>query len=360
MRILIVGLGTIGEPLAKLFLELRDELDIEEVIIHKNTPELKCRGMLERFHRCGASLATYAERHDDFRRLLEPFGFAPRYTIEEALERATIVVDCTKEGVGRALKERFYARAAKPLGFIAQGSEKGFGAPYAFRINDAALAYGRDRFIQVVSCNTHQILSVLRTLVLAHEGTENLVKARFSISRRASDISQTESTVGVEVGAASDSPYGSHQGEDAMRILRTIGVADLDLHAMAARLNNPFMHVMDFTLELRKPLTSEEIERRFRENPLSAVTYLLTNNEVFAAGRDWGHFGRILNQTVVCLPSLEVLSSGHEIRGRCFTPQDGNALLSSAAAALWFIDPERYDAQMREHFFRPPFLFKEV
>lgn len=232
--------------------------------------------------------------------------------------------------------------------------------PYAFRINDASLVAGHDRFVQVVSCNTHQILTLLQTLVFAYEGAENLVKARFYLGRRASDISQSESTIGVEVGAASGSPFGSHQGEDAMRVFQTMGIEHLDIHAVADKLNNPFMHVMDFILELRRPLAPEEIERRFRNNPLSAVTYWKTNNEVFAAGRDWGHFGRILNQTVVCLPSLEVLGSGREVRGRCFTPQDGNALLSSVAAALWFADPKTYDAQMREHFFRLPFLFNEV
>lgn len=360
MRIFIVGLGTIGEPLAKLFLELKSELGIEEVIVHKNTPELEYRGMLERFHRCGASLATYAERQEDFVKLLKPYDFAPKYTFEEALERATVVVDCTKEKIGRMLQEQYYLNAAEPLGFIAQGSEKGFGVPYAFRINDSSITPEINRFVQVVSCNTHQILSVLHTLVLAYEGPDNLVKARFYIARRASDISQSSSTVGVEVGEATESPYGSHQGEDAMRVLRTIGIENLDIHAAADKLNNPFMHVIDFTLELVEPLSLHEVEQRFRHNPLCAVTYWKSNNEVFAAGRDWGHFGRILNQTVVCIPSLEVLRHGHEVRGRCFTPQDGNALLSSAAATLRFADPVSYQDQMKRHFFRLPFLFDEV
>ena len=29
-----------------------------------------------------------------------------------------------------------------------------------------------------------------------------------------------------------------------------------------------------------------------------------------------------------------------EVYGFCFTPQDGNSLLSSIAAALWLIDPD--------------------
>ena len=40
------------------------------------------------------------------------------------------------------------------LGFIAQGSEFGFGKMYARGINDSALIPGEDKFLHVVSCNT--------------------------------------------------------------------------------------------------------------------------------------------------------------------------------------------------------------
>ena len=48
--------------------------------------------------------------------------------------------------------------------FIAQGSEKGFGLPYAFGINDSALMKNQDSYVQVVSCNTHNICSLVKTL----------------------------------------------------------------------------------------------------------------------------------------------------------------------------------------------------
>jgi len=361
MKLFIVGLGTIGEPLARLFLKVQERLGIEEIIIHKNTPELKYRGMLSRFNQFGAKLAVFANRKTEFETLLAGSGFGLFCTFEEALDRADIVVDCTKEKIGRMLKDKYYKNwADSKLGFIAQGSEKGFGKPYAFGINDGALISGADKFIQVVSCNTHQILCLLKTLVFDYGGAENLVKARFYLGRRASDISQIESTVGVEVGSPSHPIYGSHQGEDAARVFETVGFKDLDIHTAADKLNNPFMHVVHFDVTLRDKITLEEVEQRFRRNPLTAVTYWQTNNEVFAAGRDWGHFGRILNQTVVCLPSLQVIGNGHEVCGSLFTPQDGNALLSSVAAALWFIDPAGYKDKVKDNFFKLPFLFDEV
>lgn len=361
MKLFIVGLGTIGEPLARLFLKVQERLGIEEIIIHKNTPELRYRGMLQRFNQFGAKLAVFEDKKREFEKLLSPAGFGPSYTFEEALDRTDIVIDCTKDKIGRMLKDKYYKNwAISKLGFIAQGSEKGFGKPYAFCINDAALIPGMDKFVQVVSCNTHQILCLLKTLAFDYGGAGNLVKARFYLGRRASDISQTESTVGIEVGSPSHALYGSHQGEDAARVFETIGLIDLDIHTAADKLNNPFMHVVHFDVALRDKVTTEEVEQRFRRNPLTAVTYWQTNNEVFAEGRDWGHFGRILNQTVVCLPSLQVIGNGHEVCGSLFTPQDGNALLSSVAAALWLMDPASYKEKVKTHFYQLPFLFDEV
>jgi glyceraldehyde-3-phosphate dehydrogenase (NAD(P)) len=34
-----------------------------------------------------------------------------------------------------------------------------------------------------------------------------------------------------------------------------------------------------------------------------------------------------------------LVRGGREVTGFCFTPQDGNSLMSSIAAALWLIEP---------------------
>jgi glyceraldehyde-3-phosphate dehydrogenase (NAD(P)) len=38
-----------------------------------------------------------------------------------------------------------------------------------------------------------------------------------------------------------------------------------------------------------------------------------------------------------------VSEDGREITGFCFTPQDGNSLLSSVSAAIWALYPETYE-----------------
>ena len=71
--------------------------------------------------------------------------------------------------------------------------------------------------------------------------------------------------------------------------------------------------------------------------------YMMTQNcdanLIFSFGRDHGYYGRILSQTVVVDPTLAVRHK-REIYGFCFTPQDGNSLLSSVAATLWLIEPD--------------------
>ena len=77
-----------------------------------------------------------------------------------------------------------------------------------------------------------------------------------------------------------------------------------------------------------------------------ALTHKKSANAVFSFGRDHGHYGRILNVTVVSEPTLMV-RNGTEISGYCFTPQDGNSLLSSVAAASWFLNPDDYEDRIQ-------------
>ena len=61
-----------------------------------------------------------------------------------ALERATVVIDCTPAGNEN---KKVYEKISGPRGFLAQGSEFGFGKMYAMGINDEALVPGEDRFL---------------------------------------------------------------------------------------------------------------------------------------------------------------------------------------------------------------------
>ena len=111
-------------------------------------------------------LSVDEERFSSFQEL----GHAPKYEAREAIERATVVIDCTPVGTG--MKESS-TTTRKGQEARAQGSEFGFGKMYARGINDSALVAGDDRFLQIVSCNTHNIAALVRSLAIDADGTNH-------------------------------------------------------------------------------------------------------------------------------------------------------------------------------------------
>ncbi len=329
----VVGTGTIGEPLIGLFTDFKHYLDVDEVTFHKRTPLVSDRARINHLIGRGAKLSTDPDRRADF----EDLGHKVSYTAEQALERASVVIDCTP--VGNKMKDKYYSSLDGPKGFLAQGSEEGFGKPFARGVNDEALIPGVDRFVQIVSCNTHNITTLIKTLASEEDGSYSIERGNFVCMRRANDITQVASFIpSPSVGKHGSSEFGTHHAKDAHRVFETLD-RDLDLFSSTVKLNTQYMHSIWFNLVMSRDYTAEEVEERFKSNLLVATTQKLQSNLIFSFGRDHGYCGRILSQTVVSLPTLTV-RRGREIYGFCFTPQDGNSLLSSVAAALWMIDPD--------------------
>lgn len=348
----VVGTGTLGEPVISLLLNLQDNLEADEITFHKNRPLRHDSSKIKRLIQRGAKLVVEADRIADFEKL----GMQPTYTRQEALAQASVIIDCTSEGLGLKHKQEWYQHMPAAQGFIAQGSEFGFGKMYAHGINDEALVPGEDRFIQVVSCNTHNLAVLINTLALHQEPPDNLLEGRFLCLRRSSDISQEDSFIPApELGEHKDMQFGTHHAEDAWHLFRTIGL-DLNLFSSAIKLNTQYMHSIWFNLRVAQHTTRDEVLEKLQANPYVALTEKTMSNTIFSFGRDHGYFGRLLNQTVVSIPTLTV-RDGHEITGFCFTPQDGNSLLSSIAATAWLIDPSMYEKRIQ---FMTPYLFDEV
>ena len=289
----------------------------------------------------GGRLCVDANKVDDFKAL----DLDPDFETEEAIKRATVVIDCTPRGIGHKNKEKYYHKFMKGgKGFLAQGSESGFGKKYARRINDATLN-SDDQFIQIVSCNTHNLCCITHTLALDGDH-DNLEEGNFVCIRRANDISQPGSFIpSPQVGSHESRKYGTHHAEDAAGLFHTMDI-DLNLFSSALKVNSQYMHVLWFTLKVKEPTTLTAVLEKLHANPYVAMTEKDMTSTVFSFGRDQGHFGRILNQTVVVEQTLNVRND-HEITGFCFTPQDGNSILSSVAAAEWFLYPHSYEDKIQ-------------
>lgn len=335
----VVGTGTIGEPLIGLLADNKDHFGIDEVTFHKRTPLITEKAKVEDLVRRGANLAVDDNRKSTF----EELGHSPKYETNEAIERATVVIDCTP--VGNEMKEEFYKDAPGPIGFMAQGSEYGFGKMYARGVNDDALVQNEDRFLQIVSCNTHNIAVLVKSLAMDPDGTNHLADGRFLCMRRANDISQDGGFIASPVvGGHDDERFGTHHARDAHDLFKTLGY-DLNIYSSAVKLNTQYMHSLHFALTLDRDIDLDEVRDRLDANTRVAVTHKKSANQVFSFGRDHGYYGRIMSQAVVALETLAV-RNGNEIVGFSFTPQDGNPLLSTIAALLWYLDPDTMDKRL--------------
>jgi glyceraldehyde-3-phosphate dehydrogenase/erythrose-4-phosphate dehydrogenase len=328
----IVGTGTIGEPLIGLFTDFGRHLGIDEVTFHKRTPMITEKAKVNHLLERGARIAVDSDKIADF----EALGHRVAYEAGAALERATVVIDCTPAGNEN---KKVYEKVSGPKGFLAQGSEFGFGKMFAMGINDEALVPGEDRFLQIVSCNTHNISCMIKTLGSNDAGTRILTRGRFVCMRRANDISQDSGFAPApSVGKHDDPDFGTHHARDASALLSTIGW-NPPIFSSAMKMNTQYMHALWFDMDVSEPTTKEKVLARLRANRRIALTERRSANQIFSFGRDHGYYGRILSQAVISTPTISV-RGGNEILGFCFTPQDGNSLASSIQAALWLMDPD--------------------
>ncbi len=348
----VVGTGTIGEPLIALLTNHREAMGIEEVTFHKRTATPLDQPKIKDLIRRGAKLCVDGPAREEFKAM----DLQPTYGVEEAIEKSTVVIDCTP--MGNKMKEEIYSRFndGNRL-FLAQGSEFEFGKPYARGINDETLVHGEDHYIQVVSCNTHNIAAIIQNIAHNPHGDDNLDAGRFICIRRANDISQSGKFIPApEVGKHGDQRFGTHHARDAYHLFKTKDL-ELDLFSSALKVNTQYMHIIHYDLRLKRPTDRETILNQLKESDRVARTNQLSSGVVFSFGRDHGHYGRILNQTVYSVPTMHISTDGTEVSGYCFTPQDGNSLLSSAAAAVWQMYPDETDERLK---CLQPYFFNEV
>ena len=247
-NVLVVGTGTIGEPLIGLLARIKKDAGINEVIFQKRTPLKHERPKVESLISMGAKLSVEQDLVQEFEKL----GHKPSYTFEEAVASSQVVIDCTP--AGNANKKAVYNNFSGKT-FIAQGSEKGFGKPYALGINDASLAE-EDKYIQVVSCNTHAIARILTSV--SRDLVPRVIYGDFVCLRRANDVSQDSGFVpSVVCGKHDDDLFGTHHARDVNDLFSY--KYNLPIFSSAVKTNTQYMHTVRFSVTLDENVTKEEI-----------------------------------------------------------------------------------------------------
>ena len=105
----VVGTGTIGEPLIGLLSDYREKLGIDEITFHKKSPSRNDKSKVIDLLNRGARLAVDGEKESEFKKL----GMDPDFEAEESIKRASVVIDCTPEGLGHENKVKFYENYSK-------------------------------------------------------------------------------------------------------------------------------------------------------------------------------------------------------------------------------------------------------
>ena len=100
----VIGTGTIGEPLIGLLSDYREKLGIDEITFHKKSPLKNDRSKVIDLLNRGARLAVDYGKENDFKKL----GMDPDLEASESIKRASVVIDCTPNGMGHENKAKFY------------------------------------------------------------------------------------------------------------------------------------------------------------------------------------------------------------------------------------------------------------
>jgi glyceraldehyde-3-phosphate dehydrogenase (NAD(P)) len=333
----VVGPGTIGAPLASLASRGRSELGVDQVTVSKRTPRASDRPTVEALQGDGLQLAVREEDWDEF----QAAGYAPDLTLEQALDAAAFVADCTPAGLDHKT-DWYEPRADGSRTFVAQGSEEGFGVPHVLGVNDDVMDFQDEDFVHIVSCNTHNISALVDALGF-EDGAPSLEEGRFVCIRRSSDVSDTRFQPAPSVGAHEDE-FGSHHARDVNEVFQTRG-HDLDLFSSAVKVPTQYMHAVWFSLKLDRDVTEDQVLSTLEDRPRVGFTEKQMANLVYSHGRNVGPWGRILAQTVVSRPTVSV-RKGNEVVGFCFTPQDGNVLLTNLAAIARTVHPDDWEKRI--------------
>jgi len=369
----VVGTGTIGEPLIKLLREAKLQVSFHKASAFEDE---KIIALIND----GAELASAKDKMDEFAELLGP-KYAPTLTRNEALTRANVVIDCTPYG-NKLKDETYYLLNDGKRKFAAQGSEDGFGIKFASGVNNSfvekALWEENQPYVQVVSCNTHNLLALI-TAIGTEEGKysfDEIVYVDFSLMRRVADVSQVKAIPAPEIGYFDDDVFGTHQAADAAHLIRESFGVDLagKIFSSAHKMPTPFMHMTEFRILVKRKMDYDYAKSLFENSWRYAITRKLHSNQVFAFGRDHGFYGRILNQSVICIDekldekkgvlkrTLRVADhpEGTLIVGSTLTPQDGNSLLTSLEFAMMCKYKEAYSEAMKDVVKRLPVRFDKV
>lgn len=311
--VLVNGMGNIGTTIANLILTYQKDLQINQLYVAKRSFNQWNKVERDFLVEQGAIICSHQQQNN----LL---------TVAEILPSIHYIFEATANGVGMSNKPN-YEQLPNLKGTSAQGSEKGYGLPFMTGVNDAAIR--GQKFVNIVSCNTHGTAALLKTF--CGNQLENLKQADVVVVRRSEDLGNHERLVTANVVARHlDEQAGTHHSVDVIDLYKTVG-CPCALTSSDITTPSQLMHSVRFNIELKY-----ELERPFQalitNQALMARTSKFDSNVIFELGRRYGFNGRIFSHAIII--DGNVLVEKKRIKGWAFVPQEGNSILSTLHAYL--------------------------
>ena len=238
-KIAVNGYGTIGKRVADA---VRAQDDMEVLGISKRTPNYEAAVA----HQLGYDIYAPAENVEAF----EKAGMPAAGSVEEMIEKADLVVDCTPGGVGEKNKSLYEKAGVKA---IWQGGESHTIAGFSFNAeSNYEQALGRD-LVRVVSCNTTALCRAIAPI----DRELGVNKVRATITRRAVDPNEIKKGP-VNAIVLHPVKIPSHHGPDVQSVLSHINIT-----TAAMIVPTTLMHLHTVNMEVNTDCTAEDIKKIF-------------------------------------------------------------------------------------------------
>ncbi|AIY89531.1 type II glyceraldehyde-3-phosphate dehydrogenase [Geoglobus acetivorans] len=243
VKVAINGYGTIGKRVADA---VSLQGDMEVVGVTKTRPDFEARMGAEKY----SLYAAIPDRVEAF----EKAGIKVEGTIEDLLDKADVVVDCSPGKVGAENKPLYEKKGVKA---IFQGGERAHVAEASFSaLANYDEAVGKN-FVRVVSCNTTGLARVLSII----KDMYSIKKVRATMIRRVVD--PKEDKKGLVNGIMPDPvKLPSHHAEDVKTVL-----PDVNIVTTAFKVPTTLMHLHSIAVEIDGDVSVDDVTARFEEEP---------------------------------------------------------------------------------------------
>ena len=287
----INGYGTIGKRVADA---VAAQDDMKVIGVSKTRPNYEARTAVEEK---GYPLYIGIPEREQ---LFKDAGIEIAGTVEDMIQEADVVVDCTPGSIGPQNLEMYKKAGVKA---IYQGGEDHDLTGLSFNaISNYDDSYGAD-YTRVVSCNTTGLTRTLHTI----DAVADIKKVRAVMVRRGSDPSEVKKG---PINAIVPNPpkVPSHHGPDVKTVMKGI-----DVTTMALLVPTTLMHQHNIMVEINNDVETadivEALEKRSRVIVVSAEEGLGSTAELMEYAKELGRSRNDLYEIPVWRESINVVDN---------------------------------------------------